>query len=146
MIPLVSVEYFLSRVPPAAVLPAGENGEADEGLVGIGLTDATGIIVTHLPWLLDTDTGEIAQPINPQFADALSGICFDIALYRLTDSVQGSEDSRNKYLDNMALLKKINQEYQGGLEGPGIQAASIVLPNKTEGIPDCRYFKKGRMY
>ena len=114
MIPLVSVQQFLARVSPAAVLPVGEAGEVDQVRVGIALTDATGIIVAHLPWLLDTDTGEIARPLTPQFAYALRGICTDIALYRLTDSVSGSEDARNKHLDTMALLKKITQEYQGG--------------------------------
>ncbi|MDR1300966.1 MAG: DUF1320 domain-containing protein [Treponema sp.] len=145
MIPLVQVEQFLSRVPSAAVLPINEEGDVDTARVGIALADATGIIVAHLPWLLD-ETGEIAHPVTPQFAAALRGICTDIALYRLTDSVSGSEDTRNKYLDNMALLKKINQEYQGGLEGPGFQGASIVLPNKAEGIVDHRFFKKGRLY
>ncbi|MDR1031022.1 MAG: DUF1320 family protein [Treponema sp.] len=145
MIPLVQVEQFLSRVPSAAVLPINEEGDVDTARVGIALADATGIIVAHLPWLLD-ETGQIAQPVNPQFAAALTGICADIALYRITDSVSGSEDTRNKYLDNMALLKKINQEYQGGLEGPGFQGASIVLPNKAAGIVDHRFFKKGRLY
>jgi phage gp36-like protein len=145
MIPLVSVEQFLTRISPAAVLPVGEDHEVDTARVGIALADATGIIVAHLPWLL-ADTGEIAQPVTPQFADALTGICTDIALYRLTDSVSGIEDARNKYLDNMALLKKINQEYQGGLQGPGYQSASIVYPDTAEGIGDNRFFKKGRMY
>ena len=97
MIPLVSVEPFLTRISPVAVLPVGEDHEVDTARVGIALTDATGIIVAHLSWLLD-DTGEIVQPLTPQFADALTGICTDIALYRLTDSVFGSEDARNKYL------------------------------------------------
>ena len=145
MIPLVSVEQFLTRISPNAVLPIGEDHEVDTARVGIALTDATGIIVAHLPWLLD-ETGEIARPLTPQFADALRGICTDIALYRLTDSVSGSEDARNKYLDTMALLKKINREYQGGLEGPGYQGASIVFPDTAEGIRDNRFFKKGRMY
>jgi hypothetical protein len=46
----------------------------------------------------------------------------------------------------MVLLKKINREYQGGLEGPGYQGASIVFPDKAEGIRDNRFFKRGRMY
>ncbi|MDR2923509.1 MAG: DUF1320 domain-containing protein, partial [Treponema sp.] len=76
----------------------------------------------------------------------LNSICADIALYRLTDSVSGSEDARERYRDNMGLLNKINREYQGGLEGPGLQSSAVVAPNAEEGIRDGRFFKKGRMY
>jgi len=146
MIPLVSVTQFLSRIPRSTILPSGEDGETDEARVEIALTDASGIITAHLPWLLDKSTGELALPVNPQFADALCSICTDIALYRLTDAVSGSEDAREKYRDNMSLLNKINKEYQGGLEGPGLQSSAVVTPNSAEGIEDGRFFKKGRMY
>ena len=109
MIPLVSTEQFLSRVSREAVLPTDESGEPDAARIAVALGDATGIIIAHLPWLLDRETGEIAVPVNPQFADALNGICADIALYRLTDSVSGGEDAREKYRDNMGLLGKINR-------------------------------------
>jgi hypothetical protein len=46
----------------------------------------------------------------------------------------------------MSLLIKINREYQGGLEGPGLQEAAVVIPNGDEGIDDGRFFKKGGMY
>jgi phage gp36-like protein len=146
MIPLLSVEQFLSRIPQAALLPLDEAGEPDTARIEIALRDATGIIAANLPWLLDTGSGEIARPVRAQFADALNSICADIALYRLTDSVSGSEDSREKYRDNMNLLNKINREYQGGLEGPGFQEAAVVIPNEEEGIEDGRFFKKGGMY
>ena len=146
MTPLVSVTQFLSRVPQTAVLPSGGDGEPDTARIGVALTDATGIIVSYLPWLLEKGSGEIALPVNPQFADALNSICTDIALYRLTDSVTGSEDAREKYRDNMSLLGKINREYQGGLEGPAFQSSVMVTPDKAEGIADGRFFKKGGMY
>jgi phage gp36-like protein len=146
MIPLVSVEQFLSRIPQSAIMPNDESGNTDSARIEIALQDATGIITANLPWLLDKETGEIALPVTPQFADALNSICTDIALYRLTDSVSGSEDARNKYRDNMTLLKEINREYQGGLEGPGAQSSAVVTPNGAEGITDDRFFKKGGMY
>ncbi|MDR0322354.1 MAG: DUF1320 domain-containing protein [Treponema sp.] len=146
MIPLVSVDQFFSRIPQSAILPTDEEGEKDSARIGIALQDATGIIAANLPWLLDRKTGEIALPVTPQFADALNSICTDIALYRLTDAVSGSEDAREKYRDNMTLLNKINREYQGGLEGPGLQFSEVVTPNSGEGITDGRFFKKGGMY
>jgi len=146
MIPLVSAEQFLSRIPQVAVMPLDSEGEPDMGRIEIALQDATGIITANLPWLLNRETGEIALPVNPQFADALNSICTDIALYRLTDSVSGSEDAREKYRDNMSLLNKINREYQGGLEGPGLQGSAVVTPNESEGVTDGRFFKKGGMY
>jgi len=146
MIPLVSVEQFLSRISRSAIMPLNESDETDTDRIEIALRDATGIIAANLPWLLDKETGEIALPVNPQFADALNSVCTDIALYRLSDAVSGSEDAREKYRDNMTLLGKINREYQGGLEGPGLQASSIVYPDKSEGIPDERFFKKGRVF
>ena len=146
MIPLLSAEQFLSRVPQTAVLPLDDTGEPDTARIETALRDATGIIAANLPWLLDTESGEIVRPVRAQFAGALDSICADIALYRLTDSVSGSEDSREKYRDNMSLLNKINREYQGGLEGPGLQASAVVTPNEDEGIEDGRFFKKGGMY
>jgi phage gp36-like protein len=146
MIPLVSVEQFFSRIPQSAIMPNDESGDPDKARVEIALQDATGIITANLPWLLNKETGEITRPVTPQFADALNSICTDIALYRLTDAVSGSEDAREKYRDNMALLNKINREYQGGLEGPGLQSSAVVTPNSDEGITDDRFFKKGGMY
>jgi phage gp36-like protein len=146
MTPLVSIKQFLSRIPQSAIMPLDSKGKTDSARIEIALRDATGVIAANLPWLLDKGTGEVALPVIPQFADALNGICTDIALYRLTDSVSGSEDAREKYRDNMALLGRINREYQGGLEGPGLQSSEVVTPNGAEGITDGRFFKKGGMY
>jgi phage gp36-like protein len=145
MTPLLSCSELLSRVPQGIVLPTGEDNEPDEARIDIAIRDATGVIVTHLPWLLNDD-GEVAIPISPRFSDTVYGICTDLAVYRLTDAVTGSENSRNKYLDTVKLLEKIDREYQGGLSGPDLQAASIVEPNEEEGIPDERFFKKGGVY
>jgi phage gp36-like protein len=102
------------------VLPSGEDGQPDSARIETALRQAAGVIIAHLPWLLDGD-GEIGRPVNPQFADALEAVCADIALDRLTDAVTNSENARNKYKESLALLEKINREYQGGLEGRGIR-------------------------
>jgi len=143
--PLISAQEFLSRVPPGvAVLPSNENGEPDEARIETALRGATGVIVAHLPWLLDEE-GEVARPVRAQFADALEAVCADIALDRLTDTATGSENARNKYKESVALLEKINREYQGGLEGPGLQESGVVISGE-DGVEDGRFFKKGRVF
>jgi phage gp36-like protein len=144
MTPLISAGQFLSRLPPFAVLPTGEDCRPDDTRIETALRQATGVIVAHLPWLLD-GAGEIGRPVNPQFSDALEAVCVDIALDRLTDTVTGSENARNKYKESLALLEKINREYRGGLEGPGYQGSEVVISGK-DGIPDGRFFKKGKVF
>jgi phage gp36-like protein len=144
MIPLITAEQFLSMQSSSVILPAGEDGEPDTVRIETVLRQATGVIVAHLPWLLDED-GEIGRPVNPQFSTALEAVCADIALDRLTDTVTSSENTRNKYKESLTLLEKINREYQGGLEGPGYQESEIVVSGKG-GIPDGRFFKKGKVF
>jgi phage gp36-like protein len=144
MTPLLSAEQLLSVQSASVVLPAGEDGKPDTARIEAALRQATGVITAHLPWLLD-DAGEIGRPVNPQFSDALEAVCADIAFDRLTDAVTGSENARNKYKESLALLEKINREYQGGLEGPGCQESEIVVSG-AGGIPDGRFFKKGEVF
>jgi phage gp36-like protein len=144
MTSLISVERFLSMQSPSVILPAGENGEPDTARIETALRQVTGVIVAHLPGLLDK-AGEIGRPVNPQFADALEAICADIALDRLTDMITNSENTRNKYKESLTLLEKINREYQGGLEGPGYQESEVVVSG-GDGIPDGRFFKKGKVF
>jgi phage gp36-like protein len=144
MIPLISAEQFLSTQTAAVILPSKEDGQPDSTRIETALRQATGVIAAHLPWLLD-EAGEIGRPVNPQFADALEAICADLALDRLSDTVTGSENTRNKYKESLGLLEKINRECQGGLEGPGYQKSEVVISG-TDGIPDGRFFKKGRVF
>jgi phage gp36-like protein len=134
----------LSTPTGSAILPITENDEPDTARIEAALRQATGVIVAHLPWLLN-GAGEISRPVNPQFAGALEAVCVDIALDRLTDTVTNSENTRNKYKESLALLEKINREYQGGLEGPGFQESEVVVSGK-DGISDGRFFKKGRFF
>ena len=94
MTPLVSIEQFLSRIRPGEpFIPLNDDGEPDAARLEIALSGATGIIVAHLPWLLDKETDEVALPVNPQFATALDAICTDIACDRMSDIPTGSENS-----------------------------------------------------
>ncbi|MDR0583597.1 MAG: DUF1320 family protein [Treponema sp.] len=144
MTPLISVEQFLSMQSASAILPLNGDGEPDPARIETALRKATGVIVAHLPWLLD-GAGEIGHPVKEQFAEALEAVCADLALDRLTDAVTGSENARNKYKESLALLEKINREYQGGLEGPGYQESEVVVSGQ-DGIPDGRFFKKGKVF
>jgi phage gp36-like protein len=144
MTALLSAEQFLSVQAASVILPLDGNGKPDAVRIEAALRQATGLIVSHLPWLLDR-SGEIGRPVNPQFADALDAVCADIALDRLTDIVTSSENARNKYKESLALLEKINREYRGGLEGPGYQESEIVISG-AGGIPDGRFFKKGTVF
>jgi phage gp36-like protein len=142
MISLMTAEDLAARVPPRS-LPLGEDGELDIPRITLAVQEATGVIVAHLPWLLD-ETGALVSPVPPRFEAALIGICTDTALYRLTDRVSSHEDDRDRYAANIKLLEKIDREHQGGLSGPDYQEAGIVKPSDDEGIDDGRYFKKER--
>jgi phage gp36-like protein len=143
MTPILDAEGLKARLP-ADTLPLNSSGELDSSRILLALQEATGVIVAHLPWLLGSD-GEVSLPLPAQFAEALYGICADLALYRLSDAVSSSEDGRKRYDANLALLKTIASERQGGLLGPEYQAAEIVEPSEDEGIEDSRFFKKGEM-
>ena len=143
MTPLLTAEDLEARLPPNT-LPLDAEGNRDDSRITLALRESTGVIVAHLPWLLDSGTGDIAFPLPPRFADALIGICADTALYRLTDRVSSHEDDRDRYAANMRLLDKIDREYQGGLSGPDYQGAEIVDEAADGSLEDGRYWKKGR--
>ena len=124
-------------------LPLGEDGNLDVARVELALTDATGIIVAQLPWLLKA--GEVIEPVPAQFAAALQGICADIAVHRLTDAVTSSEDQRAWYSDSIKLLEKIDREFKGGLSGPDLQEAAVVVGGGADNADDPRYWKKGKV-
>ena len=140
---LLSVVELEARLPPNT-LPLNEDGALDESRILLALKEATGVIVAHLPWLLDKD-GELLDPVPPRFKEALIGICTDTAVYRLTDRVSSHEDDRDRYSANMKLLDKIDKEFQGGLSGPDYQEAAVVIPSDDEGIDDSRFWKKGEI-
>ena len=131
----------LEQRTPRNSLPLNENGELDTARIELALTDATGIIVAQLPWLLKD--AELINPIPAQFDAALKGMCADIAVHRLTDTVTSSEDTRDWYKDSIKLLEKIDREFKGGLSGPDLQEASLVIGGGAEDAADPRYWKKG---
>ena len=52
MTPLLSVGELKKRLPPDT-LPVDRDGKLDSVRIEFAIKEATGIIVTHLPWLLD---------------------------------------------------------------------------------------------
>ncbi|MEL3907914.1 MAG: DUF1320 family protein [Treponemataceae bacterium] len=136
---LLTVAELEQRMPNNS-LPLNSEGELDEKRINLALSDATGIIVAQLPWLLNAN--EIIEPIPAQFETALKGICADIAIHRLTDVVTSSEDSRAWYTDSIKLLEKIDREYSGGLSGPDIREASIIMASSSNDGEDFRFWKK----
>ena len=95
----------LEQRTPRNSLPLDENGELDTARIDLALSDATGIIVAQLPWLLKD--AELINPIPAQFDAALKGMCADIAVHRLTDTVTSSEDTRDWYKDSIKLLEAV---------------------------------------
>jgi len=144
VIPILDVDALESRVSRDS-LPLDAEGARDDAKILFALEEATGVIVTYLPWLL-TEAGEVALPLPAQFGETLLGICADIAFFRLGDKVSSAEDALEKYRTSIKLLEKINESRPGGLDGPGNQTASIVTTG-GEGEPAAdRFWKKGEMY
>lgn len=132
---------------PSGTLPLSPDGETlDTARIEIVLSDATGIIVAQLPWLLDEETGDIRDEIPPQFDPAIRSFCADIARHKLTDTVTSAEDEREWFKMTMSLIEKIDREYKGGLSGPNEQESFIVEADEAQGIPETRFFKKGRLF
>lgn len=137
---LITYEEFRNRYADNVLPDIDETGEPQEHIKQ-ALKDATGIIVSHLSWLIDKN--DIIENIPIQFETALKTICCDIAFLRITDKVASDEDSREKYKNSIALLEKIDREYKGGLSGPNLQSSFIVDENTDKDLVDKRFFKKG---
>ena len=136
----------MERVP-SGTLPLASDGESlDFARIEIALQDATGIIVSQLPWLLDETSGDIREVIPPQFDSAVRSFCSDIARHKLSDTVTSSEDEREWFKMTMSLIEKIDKEYKGGLSGPNEQESFVVEADEADGIPETRFFKKGRLF
>lgn len=142
----LSTEEFLERVPSGTLPLVSDSDEIDRCRIEIALQDATGIIVSQLPWLLDEVTGDIREVIPPQFDSAVCSFCSDIARHKLSDTVTSSEDEREWFKMTMSLIEKIDREYKGGLSGPNEQESFVVEASEVDGIPETRFFKKGRLF
>jgi phage gp36-like protein len=146
MTPLLTAAELEERLPAGTLPLAPDSDEIDTRRVEIALDDATGIIVAQLPWLLDKETGDIVETIPPQFENAIRSFCCDIARHKLTDAVSSSEDEREWFKMTMQLIEKIDKEYKGGLSGPNLQESFVVEADAASGIPETRFFKKGRLF
>lgn len=144
MTALITIDELKARLP-CNVLPLDAEGNIDEARINLALKDATGIIVSKLHWLIDSETKDIVKDIPATFEYALKAICADIALIRLNDIVTSNEDTHKKYDASMSLLNEIDKEYQGSLSGPGLQNSEIVDESTDKTLIDKRYFKKGML-
>lgn len=139
---LISYKEFAGRYSENVLPDLKEDGEPKENVLQ-AINDATGIIVSHLAWLIDKEKNDIIENIDVQFESALKTICSDIAFLRINDKVASDEDSREKYKNSIALLEKIDREYKGGLSGPNLQSSFIVDEQADKDLEDKRFFKKG---
>lgn len=146
MTSLLTVEELEGRLLPGTLPLASDGENLDESRIEKALQDATGIIVAQLPWLIDEETGDIREEIPPQFDLAVRSFCSDIAQHKLTDTVSSSEDEREWFKMTMSLIEKIDKEYKGGLSGPNEQESYVVEASEEDGIPETRFFKKGRLF
>lgn len=144
MTALLTTEDFGKRCKSNSLPLQGDGETLDEDKITVALQDATGIIAARLPWILDGSG--LSSSIPAQFAQALKALCADIALYRLTDAVTSDDDTNHKYAETMAMLDKIDREYQGGLSGPGLQYSAVIDPETDSSVDDSRFFKKGSMF
>ena len=139
---LISYEEFASRYSQDVLPELKDEGEPKEHVLQ-AINDATGIIVSHLFWIIDKEINDITENIPIQFESVLKTICCDIAFLRINDKVSSDEDSREKYKNAMNMLEKIDKEYKGGLSGPNLQSSFIVDEKTDEYLFDNRFFKKG---
>ena len=139
---LITYKEFACRYS-AEVLPELTTDNEPQAHVLQAINDATGIIVSHLAWLIDKEKNDLLEIIPIQFESVLKTICSDIAFLRITDKVTSDEDSKEKYKDAIAMLEKIDKEYKGGLSGPNMQSSFIVDEKTDEDLFDNRFFRKG---
>ena len=114
---LISYEEFAERYADNILPETDAETKEPKPHVKRALEDATGIIVSHLGWLIDKETGDIVEKIPAQF---------------------------ERYSNSISLLEKIDKEYKGGLSGPNLQSSFIVDESDKDGdIADKRFFRKG---
>lgn len=145
MTPLISYNEFAERYSNNILPELDEKTDECQIHVQRALEDATGIIVSHLSWLIDNETGDIVNKIPIQFETVLKTICSDIAFFRIHDKVSSDEDAKEKYDNSIKLLEKIDREYRGGLSGPNLQSSFVVDENEDEELKDKRFFRKGEL-
>ncbi len=120
---LLGLEEYKARVGDTS-LPVDENGQPDDSRIEAALHEATGLIVMHCPFLLD-ETGDLVQPLPPQFADGLTAVAKDLAAHRLANAVRDSEDARLSYRESIEMLRRINDGEQSLVESPSEQDCMI---------------------
>lgn len=116
----LSYEDFVLR--EGDKLPLLEDGTINTARVNAALEDASGVIRTYLPDLLDASGIPIAPPAR--LTDSLKPITRDIALYFLTD-MGGEEDAKKRYDSAVKLLIALGSDEDGPEALPEEDAALI---------------------
>lgn len=104
-------------------LPLKEDGSIYQEKVNAALEDASGVIRTYLPDLIDEAGTPIAPP--PRLADSLKPITRDIALYFLTD-MGGEEAARKRYDSAIKLLIALGSDSEDGPEALEEDGAELL--------------------
>lgn len=144
---LISYEEFKERYADNVLPELNEKTNKPQDYVIKAIEDATGIVVSHLSWLIDKETEDICEKIPAQFEIVVKTICSDIAFIRINDRVSSDEDAKEKYDKSLSLLEKIDKEYKGGLSGPNLQS-SYIEDNDFLRSPrnkDKKFFRKGEL-
>lgn len=107
------------RLRSADRLPRLDSGEIDEKRCQAAIGDASAMVRTYLPSLLD----ENGEPVTPpaRIAATLVPICVDICLYLLNDH-PGEEDAEKRYERAIKLLEAL----AGGGNSLGSSSTSSV--------------------
>lgn len=96
----LTLEELAERLPEGT-LPLAPNSERlDTARIKIALQDATGIIVSQLPWLLDEAAGDIREAIPPQFESAIRSFCSDIARHKQRGRARMVQNDNEPYREN----------------------------------------------
>lgn len=114
---ILGLEAYKSKAPVYS-LPS----ERQDELIQDALVDATGIIVSYLPYLMES--GILVVPV--ELRAGLEAIARDIAFFRMTDSVQDSEKAERRYMEAMRALRQMSEAQQGILDGPNLQFVETV--------------------
>lgn len=101
--------------------------QEDTKRIETAIVDAKEIVHQILPYL-----GKGEYVASGEERAVLKVISIDIAMYRMVDGVQGSEDARKRYEDAIVLLKEIGDKNQRGLRGVNLHGCEAINVAKEE--------------
>jgi len=120
-------------------LPLLGDGTVNTAKVTAALEDASNVIRTYLPDLIDGD-GLPVDPPPARIAGTLKTVTRDIAVYFLSD-MNGEEFTRKRYEDALRLLKSLGGN--GGGKSEGESGPEPLEESGAELIGGSCSFKRG---